>query len=92
MVEDAEQVGLNLQFEAFADRAYHNTGELVGRSQPNSVLTLIDAQAQAKNVANGLPVTSVEGDELLLHADTLCVHSDTPNALALIKAVYCACR
>jgi len=92
MVEDAEQVGLNLQFEAFADRAYHNTGELVGRSQPNSVLTLIEAQAQAKNVANRLPVTTVEGDELLLHADTLCVHSDTPNALELIQAVYCACR
>ena len=44
MVADAEQIGLSLQFEAFADRAYHHTGELVGRAQPNAVLTLPEAE------------------------------------------------
>ena len=92
MVADAEQIGLSLQFEAFADRAYHHTGELVGRAQPNAVLTLPEAETQAQKIAVGSSITTLEGTEILLHADTLCVHSDTPNALELIKAVHRKCK
>ena len=92
MVADAEQIGLSLQFEAFADRVYHHTGELVGRAQPNAVLTLPEAETQAQKIAVGSSITTLEGTEILLHADTLCVHSDTPNALELIKAVHRKCK
>ena len=91
LVIDAPKMGVTLQFEAFADRAYHSTGELVSRAHPNAVLELNDAQSQAKNIVTGSPITTHEGALMTLNADTLCVHSDTSNALELIKAVHRIC-
>jgi UPF0271 protein len=63
--------------EGFADRAYTDAGTLVPRSEPGAVLGDVDAV-----VAQAL--------RLVGHCDSLCVHGDSPDALALVRAVRAA--
>ncbi|MFC0445084.1 5-oxoprolinase subunit PxpA [Pseudidiomarina halophila] len=77
-----------LLFEAFADRCYEANGELRARTFEGAVLseeTAIVEQALA--FAGGRAVQAHDGSELLLAADTLCVHGDNPQALAAVKAI-----
>lgn len=72
----AHEKGLAYIREGFADRTYLPDGRLVPRSEPNALLTdPNDAAAQAVRLA--------QSGEF----DTLCVHGDTPNALAVARAV-----
>lgn len=84
----AEQAGIRLWFEAFADRAYDNNGRLVSRREPGAVHheagIIVD---QARRIALGLPLTASDGTELRLEADTLCVHGDNPESIAAVKAI-----
>jgi len=83
--EIAQRYGLTLWFEAFADRAYQDNGFLVPRSDENAV---IHETEQVVNRCNHLLTTgkllSINGKELSLNVDTLCVHSDTPSAVDLV--------
>lgn len=83
-----EAAGLTVIFEAFADRAYNTDGSLVARSRPGAVLT--DPKTVAKRmvrlVTEGV-ITTIDGDELELQADSICVHSDTPTAVAIATAL-----
>lgn len=82
----ADEYGITLRFEAFADRNYQANGQLVPRSQPNAVIhddTVI--KQRIANLAKTGQLTSMSGEPLALNANTLCVHSDTPGALHLAK-------
>lgn len=74
--------------EAFPDRAYQASGALVPRSEVGAVL---DDPAKVKAQAAALmrmgPIECIHGSSLVIHAQTLCVHGDTPQALANAKAV-----
>ncbi|MBR9814751.1 5-oxoprolinase subunit PxpA [bacterium] len=79
--------GVPLWREAFADRAYAADGSLQPRSQPGAVL---DARAAAKQVEHLLKfgaVITADGARRPLEADTLCLHGDHPQALAVAQAV-----
>nr|WP_086937839.1 5-oxoprolinase subunit PxpA [Thaumasiovibrio occultus] len=83
----ANDLGVKLLFEAFIDRAYTAAGHLVNRSHPHAVLTEEAALEQrVHQLKNGYIVTE-DGAQLLLHADTLCVHGDNPDAIALIHKI-----
>lgn len=87
----AQEAGLGVIAEAFADRAYTADGTLVPRSTPGAVLH--DAQAaasQAVNLALGEPITAIDGSRILVAAESLCVHGDNPTALLLIKEIRAA--
>ena len=72
----AEAAGLSFAREGFADRALRPDGALVPRGEPNAVLGDVDAvRAQARALAASGAY------------DTLCVHGDSPGALALARAV-----
>jgi UPF0271 protein len=87
----AETEGLRFAAEAFADRAYEGDGALRARSHAGSVVADPAAAArQAVRIARDGVVTAVDGSEVLLRADTLCVHGDTPGALAIAMAVRTA--
>lgn len=76
-----ERVGLRIAHEAFADRRYCADGSLSPRTLPGAVIDNIDeAVEQAIAIAQGRPVTSIDGASLTIHADTLCVHGDRPDA------------
>ncbi|ART80546.1 5-oxoprolinase subunit PxpA [Oceanisphaera avium] len=86
--ELAQPFGLQLWFEAFADRAYHDNGNLVSRQCPGAVLTApTQIIEQARRLALGEPLMTLEGSALLLQADTLCVHGDNPESIKAVAAI-----
>jgi UPF0271 protein len=84
----AEEAGLTTVTEAFADRAYRPDGTLVPRSEPGSVLDDPDVVA-ARVVGLVLEgtVTAVDGTVVEVSADSVCVHGDSPGAVAMATAV-----
>ncbi|MEX0744894.1 MAG: LamB/YcsF family protein, partial [Phycisphaeraceae bacterium] len=89
----ADELGVIAWFEAFADRAYDGEGRLVSRRDPGAVHhdreVIVD---QARRIATGKPLTASDGSELVLSADTLCVHGDNPESIAAVKAIHQALR
>lgn len=84
----AQSFGLQLWFEAFADRAYDGQGLLVSRQLPGAVLSspqqIIE---QARRIAMAEPLIARDGSALLLTADTLCVHGDNPESIKAVVAI-----
>ncbi|MDF2499541.1 MAG: lamB [Anaerosporomusa subterranea] len=88
MVKAAQNVGVNYVEEAFADRAYTKEGTLVPRSQPGAVIH--DVKEVAERVLGLVKtgtVRAIDGTEIALKADTICVHGDTPGAVEMIKGI-----
>ncbi|WP_432942875.1 LamB/YcsF family protein [Kribbella sp. CA-253562] len=84
----AEEAGLKVVHEAFADRAYTPEGTLVSRRLPGSVLH--DEREIARRcvaMATGAPIKDVEGGELKLRPGSICVHGDTPGAVQIAQRV-----
>ncbi|WP_397449318.1 5-oxoprolinase subunit PxpA [Pseudomonas sp. NA-150] len=84
----ADEFGVTLWFEAFADRAYDSAGRLVSRQLPGAVHH--DAEtiiAQALTLARGEPLRASDGSDLLLNADTLCVHGDNASSVAAVQRI-----
>ena len=74
--------------EAFADRRYLSTGELASRSVAGAVIERVDdAVDQARSVALGTGVDSLDGVHLPLEADTLCVHGDGAHAADFARSL-----
>ena len=81
-------VGLNVLQEGFADRAYLPNGELVARQVAGSVYSdPAQAAIQALGLAVEGEVITKEGMTLSLAVDTLCIHGDSPHAVAMADAV-----
>jgi UPF0271 protein len=79
--------GVETSEEGFCDRAYRPDGGLVDRGEPGAVLgDPGEAAAQALSLARGA-VAAVDGSVLTLWVDTLCIHSDSPGAVASAAAV-----
>lgn len=86
-----EAAGLAVVREAFADRAYDDDGSLVARSQPGAVIH--DPDVAAARIVRLIETGEVEtqsGGTLRLHADTICLHSDTPTAVPIARALRAA--
>ena len=80
------EYGVTLRFEAFADRGYSSSGALIPRGEANAVLVTEAAVEQAIAIANG-QLKSQSGKRLNILPDTVCVHGDTPNAVAMAAAI-----
>jgi 5-oxoprolinase (ATP-hydrolysing) subunit A len=90
-LEAGRAEGLVVAAEAFADRAYEADGHLRSRQLPDAVLvTPADVAAQALGIARDGRVRTVDGRELALDADTLCVHGDLPGAAERAAAARAA--
>lgn len=84
----AREMGLRVATEAFADRALNPDGTLVSRSKPGSVIHDLDevVERSLKMVTEGR-ATAINGEEVEVQADTLCLHGDTPGAVEMARAV-----
>jgi UPF0271 protein len=79
----------NLVYEAFADRNYHDDLTLVSRKEKGAVLTNIDQITQhIQRINNQGKVRTISGKEIPIKADTFCVHSDTENAVEIVKQIH----
>lgn len=91
MITEAARAGLATASEAFADRAYAPDGTLVPRGQPGAVLHDPETvAARAVAMVRDRAVTAADGTRIPLQADSLCLHGDTPGALALARATRAA--
>ncbi|MCS7173274.1 MAG: LamB/YcsF family protein [Armatimonadetes bacterium] len=87
----ARGAGLRVAREAFCDRAYRRDGTLVPREEPGSLLVEPFAVAsRAVRLAYGEPIETADGGQVVVEADTLCIHGDTPGAGQLARAVRAA--
>jgi UPF0271 protein len=87
----ATEVRLRTVTEAFADRGYADDGSLVPRGRPGALVTDPGAvAARAVAMVTDGAVDTVEGHRLELSPRSLCVHGDTPGAVALATAVRSA--
>jgi len=84
----AAEMGMDVAWEIFADRAYRDDLSLVPRSQPGAMIT--DENLAVKRclrmVKEGV-VTTVTGKDVPIRGDTLCVHGDSPRALAFVARI-----
>ncbi len=88
MGEAGDAAGLRVVAEVFADRAYAADGTLVPRSVPGAVIDDPGAVAdRALAMATGAAVIAVDGSRVPLAVESICVHGDTPGAVACARAV-----
>jgi UPF0271 protein len=81
-----EAHGLQIAREIFADRNYLNDGWLVPRTRPDALLH--DPKQAAARVLRMLregKVRSVEGSDVDVRGETICVHGDTPGAVEFAR-------
>jgi 5-oxoprolinase (ATP-hydrolysing) subunit A len=86
MERAAKKTKLQVAREIFADRNYLNDGWLVPRTRPDALLH--DPKEAAQRVLRMLregKVRSVEGRDVEVRGETICVHGDTPGAVEFAR-------
>ncbi|MEV7090760.1 5-oxoprolinase subunit PxpA [Streptomyces sp. NPDC093085] len=87
----AAEAGLPCYQEAFADRAYTPEGTLVPRREPGAVLHDPEAiLARSLRLVTEGVIEAVDGTDLPVRADSLCVHGDTPGAVEIARRLRAA--
>ena len=87
MAAAAREAGTPVIREAFADRRYNADGSLVARSEPNSLLGVDEAAAQAAMLANESAVIARDGTRVTIPFDTICIHADMEHAVERLRAI-----
>jgi UPF0271 protein len=82
------EVGLRVVYEAFPDRAYTPEGTLASRRTPGAVIKdpVIVAERALRMAAEG-KIVATDGSIIEIEAQTLCVHGDTPAAVASVRNI-----
>lgn len=88
LIKAGQQAGLPVAAEVFADRAYEADGSLASRQKAGSVIhDQATVVARAIKMVQDQRVVALDGSEIPLEADTICLHGDTPGAVQLARAV-----
>lgn len=85
--EEAAKYGVALYFEAFADRAYDDNGQLLSRRLQGAVHSKMRMLEQVQQLQQQGTITSINGKVLALQCDTLCVHGDNPEGVQAIADI-----
>lgn len=85
--EEARARGVDLLFEAFADRCYGDDGHLLPRQMPGAVHHRQRMLEQVAGLVGEGAVRTAGGRRLTLAADTLCVHGDNAEGVGAIRAI-----
>lgn len=88
LVKASRELGLKVAEEVFADRAYNSDGSLVSRKLPGSVIHDKDlAIERVKRMVTEGKVATIDGRDININADSICVHGDNPEAVAFVKLI-----
>jgi UPF0271 protein len=91
LLQAAERAGLRTVREAFADRGYDATGQLLPRDAPGALVTDLEQVAErAVRMAVKGEVVTGDGSVVLVTAESICVHGDTPGAVEIARSVRAA--
>ncbi|MDT3390902.1 LamB/YcsF family protein [Loigolactobacillus coryniformis] len=91
LIKAAQDIELPCAQEVFADRNYLADGSLVPRSQPNALIT--DEQTAVDRTVKMIQtqsVTAIDGQQVALKPDTVCVHGDGAKAVAFVQKIHAA--
>ena len=83
-----EKLGLNVAREVFADRAYEDDGMLVSRKKDGAMIK--DAAEAGKRMVRFIEdgaMQIINGKRIPVQIDSICVHGDSPTAVAMAKSV-----
>ena len=91
MERAGEALGLHVAREIFADRAYADDGMLVSRKQAGAMIEDADeaARRMVDFVSSG-EIESISGKRIKVSIDSICVHGDSPHAVAMARKVRAA--
>lgn len=88
LIEFAQQQGVMVIAEAFADRAYNADGSLVSRRLAGAVLHDVDEiAARVVSLIQTGGVTSIDGQFTPIQAQSICLHGDTQGAVEMAQAI-----
>lgn len=88
LLELGKRYGIRIALEAFPDRAYNKDGSLVSRREKGAVIHDHEVVVQrALKMALEGKVIAVDGAEIELRPDTLCVHGDNPAAVQVVRRI-----
>lgn len=86
LIRAGKNFGLQTASEVFADRTYQPDGSLTVRTERNAMMTDIEgAVKQGMRMVIEGKVSAVDGTDVDIEADTICVHGDGPHALSFVK-------
>ena len=91
LVDAAKELDIPVWQEVFADRRYSKEGFLVPRGQAGAMIE--DDSAALKQVltmSQSGKVIAIDGSEVSITADTLCIHGDNPHAIEFAKKIKAA--
>ncbi len=84
----AQDKGLKVAHEVFADRGYNEDGTLVDRKLPGAMITdPIKAIERVKRMVYDSKVEAITGKWIDIKADSICVHGDNPEAIAFVETI-----
>ena len=87
MITVFDELGLDVISESYVDRMYEADGTLRSRKFDDALITDPEKAAnQMKSMLNG-NIVAVDGTELQVKIQSVCIHSDTPNAVEIAAAV-----
>ncbi len=88
MEKAAKTIGITFKHEVFADRAYEDDATLVARSKPGAMIE--DEELAINRVIRIIKkgtITSINGKEIEIKADSVCIHGDGVKALAFVRRI-----
>lgn len=87
-VNAGREAGLRVASEVFADRALNADGTLVPRSHPQAVIYEVkEVVARVLKIVNEGKVIAINGDQIEVNVDTICLHGDTLGAVVLARTL-----
>jgi UPF0271 protein len=88
-ISEAKKIGLQTVSEVFADRTYQNNGVLTPRTQPNAMIETESVSIkQVLQMVLTKTVTSINGEQVPIIAETVCLHGDGAHAVAFAKKIF----
>lgn len=88
LIKSCKRFNLKYKSEVFADRAYEDDAQLVSRKKDGALITdTQQAVNQVLKMVKESKVTSINGKEIDIEADTICVHGDGEHALNFVKEI-----
>jgi UPF0271 protein len=85
--QEAQAFGLDVLFEAFADRCYDDNGALLSRAKEGALHSREKMLEQVVQLQEQGTVTTISGHQLELQADSLCVHGDNMDGVNAIEKI-----
>ena len=88
LLDEVRAAGLRAVPEAFADRGYSPEGTLVPRSEPGALLhDPVEVAARMVQLVTDGVLTAVDGTQIRVSAESICVHGDSPGAVEMAAGV-----